>query len=67
VTAKLLTVAEAAEVLRVKPSRLYALLRARTIPSVRIGRQVRVSSETLDAFIARGGATLTTAGDHAGG
>jgi excisionase family DNA binding protein len=63
--AQLLTVAEAAHVLRVKPSRLYALLRARTIPAVRIGRQVRVSSETLDAFIAGGGVALDAEADHA--
>jgi excisionase family DNA binding protein len=57
--ARLLTIAEAATILRVRTSRAYDLARARMLPGVvRIGRQVRVDAAALDAWIAAGGEAL---------
>ncbi len=43
----LLTVPEAADVLRVSPHRVYELIRQHIIPSVRMGRQLRVPRQRL--------------------
>ena len=55
---RLLTAAETAEVLygdEGKQDRVYAMLREGILPSVRLGRHVRVDSEALDEFIRNGG------------
>ena len=44
---------EACEVLRVGRSKLYQLLKDGTLPSVRIGRSVRVPAESLRRWVAR--------------
>lgn len=62
-SASLMTVAKAAALLDISLGRCYALIRSGALPAVRIGRQVRVSSEALDAFIAGGGFTLPSGGD----
>lgn len=59
----LYTVPEAAQVLRVTPARLYALIRARVLPAgvaVRLARQVRIRSEALDEWMRQGGRGLRT-------
>ena len=45
---RLLTVAEAAEDLGTATSRLYALVARHAIPSVRIGRAIRILQDALD-------------------
>ena len=54
----LMTVKEAAALLRVSPQRLYELVRVGAVPGVRIGRQVRVDRNRLQAWIDHGGASL---------
>jgi excisionase family DNA binding protein len=50
--ARLLTVAEVAELLRVSNMTVYRLLKAGELPSVRIGKSFRVREEDLDAYLA---------------
>lgn len=54
----LLTIPEAAKVLRVPTPRMYGLIRKHIIPCVALGRQRRVSPEVLDEFIKYGGKAL---------
>jgi excisionase family DNA binding protein len=55
-TQKLLTVKEVAEILDLKPARIYELTRERKIPFVQIGeRQYRYSETALLNWIERGG------------
>lgn len=54
----LLTVDEAAEVLRVSRQRVYAMARAGLIPAVHMGRQVRFSETAIRTWICEGGRTL---------
>ena len=55
---KLLTIAEVAQVLNLQYPRTADLIRRSVIPAVRIGRQVRVSPDALNAFIEGGGYKL---------
>ena len=55
---KLLTIAEVAEILQLRYPRAADLIRRSVIPAVRIGRQVRVSPDALNAFIEAGGFRL---------
>jgi excisionase family DNA binding protein len=55
----LLTAPEAAARLRVPLPRVYELARTGTIPVVRLGRQVRIPSQALQAWIASGGKPLS--------
>ncbi|MEX0979997.1 MAG: helix-turn-helix domain-containing protein [Gemmatimonadota bacterium] len=48
----------AAERLGVRLHRVYALVRENRIPSVRIGRQVRIDPAALEEWIASGGSGL---------
>ena len=52
---KLLTIPEVAELLSVSTPRAYELARRGIIPSVRLGRQVRVHPAELDRWISEGG------------
>jgi len=61
---QLLTVPEAAELLRVKPARGYELARTGRIPIVRLGRQVRVDAGRLAALIRDGGFGLPGESRH---
>lgn len=47
-----LTVAEVADELRVSKMTVYRLVNDRELPSVRIGRSVRVRRADLDAYLA---------------
>jgi excisionase family DNA binding protein len=55
---RLLPVAEVATMLAVSKARAYELTRTGLLPSVRLGRQVRVSMADLQGFIERGGSRL---------
>ena len=58
VPSKLLTAAQAANILDVRVSRVYDLAKTGRLPVVRIGRQLRIDADGLAAFIARGGEPL---------
>lgn len=55
---RLLTVEEAAGILGVNRARAYELVRQGIVPSVRLGRQVRVDPIRLEEFIHAGGISL---------
>ncbi|MEQ1856171.1 MAG: helix-turn-helix domain-containing protein [Longimicrobiales bacterium] len=52
---RLLTAREAADRLNVTLDRVYALVRSRKLPGVRLGRSVRVDRATLERYIEDGG------------
>jgi len=54
----LMTAEEAAARLNVSLPRFYELARTGMVPVVRLGRQVRISAEALELWIARGGEPL---------
>jgi excisionase family DNA binding protein len=54
-------ICEVADLLRVPPARAYELAREGVIPTVRIGRQVRVSAAALARWIEEGGQSLSDA------
>lgn len=54
----LLTVPEVSERLKISEARVRELGRLGLLPVVRLGRQVRVDPERLDAWIAEGGQAL---------
>jgi len=49
---KVLTVKEAADLLKVKPQWVYRMLRADGLPFVRLGRQVRIDEDSLEKWLA---------------
>ncbi len=51
----MLTAAQAADRLLCTPWRVYQLIRAGTLPAVRLGRSVRIDSARLEQWIADGG------------
>lgn len=53
-----LTIQEAAEILRVTPERVYELCRQGLIPHIRLGRQVRISKSKFEAWMNDGGQSL---------
>ena len=55
---KLMTANEVAQLLNVSVQRVYELIRLHLIPSVRLGRQVRVGEESLRDWIQTGGQGL---------
>ncbi|MNK96471.1 Helix-turn-helix domain protein [compost metagenome] len=54
----LLTAKQVSEKLQVKQSRVYELCRLGLLPHVRLGRQIRVSSDRLEEWIKDGGVAL---------
>jgi len=48
----LITVKEAADLLKVKPQWVYRMLRADALPFVRLGRQVRIDEDSLEKWLA---------------
>jgi excisionase family DNA binding protein len=52
--AKLLTVVEAGEALRIKPATIRAWVLRRTITSFRVGRAVRISTEEVERILRDG-------------
>jgi excisionase family DNA binding protein len=55
---RLLTVKEVARILGVREQRVYQLIREHFFPEVRIGRQIRVSEESVLRFVESGGMAL---------
>lgn len=55
---KLMTISEGAEVLNVPVERAYSMAREGLIPVVRLGRQVRLDPDQLEAWINEGGKAL---------
>ena len=51
----LLTAQEVADLLRVRTSRVYDLVRLGLLPGVRLGRQVRIDPGALRTWIEQGG------------
>jgi excisionase family DNA binding protein len=47
----LLTVAETADLLRISKNKAYELVRLRMIPSVHLGRKIRIPRQALDRWI----------------
>jgi excisionase family DNA binding protein len=56
---QLLKANQVAALLGVSQARAYELMREGIVPTVRLGRQVRVSSNALDDFISGGGKSLS--------
>lgn len=54
----LLTIPEAAEVLRVSKPRLYDLIRQGLVPAARLGRHLRLEENRLREFLDAGGRGL---------
>jgi len=54
----LLTMQEVARALRVSEARAYELARDQLLPTVRLGRQLRVEEEALRQWIRAGGQAL---------
>jgi excisionase family DNA binding protein len=49
---ELITVKEAADLLKVKPQWVYRMLRGGGLPFVRLGRQVRIDEDSLEKWLA---------------
>ena len=47
----MLTVKEAAELLKVKPQWVYAMLREGNLPFIRLGRQIRIDEDSLEKWL----------------
>jgi excisionase family DNA binding protein len=58
VTESLLTAQQVAVLLQVPTARVYQLAREGLIPTVHLGRQIRVSASALNDWIADGGRAL---------
>jgi len=50
-TVGILTVKEAAELLRVSETNVYELVQTRQLPAMRVGRQIRIGRRVLVAFL----------------
>ncbi len=57
--ARFLTVAEVAGILRVSTMTVYRLIKAGSLPAVRVGKSYRVSEDDVDRYLA---ASYTQAG-----
>ena len=55
---RLLTVKEAADLLSVRPQRVYELALEGLLPVVRLGRQVRIDEDALFLWVREGGQGL---------
>lgn len=51
ITGRLLTATEVANILGVSRSKAYHMMRQREIPTITIGKNVRVSNEDLEEYI----------------
>ena len=52
--ARYLTAAEVAAVMRVSTMTVYRLIKAGSLPALRVGRSYRVAEDDLDRFLAQG-------------
>ncbi|MBT2690984.1 helix-turn-helix domain-containing protein [Bacillus sp. ISL-47] len=60
----LLTVPEVAKILSVSSERAYSLARRGILPTVKIGRQIRVDEGKLNDWIDKGGSALQGGWKH---
>jgi excisionase family DNA binding protein len=60
---KLLTVAEAAPLVRMSQQGLYAAIRAKQFPALHIGRRIRIPQSSVQRWIADQVQTTTTSSD----
>jgi len=49
---RILTVKETADLLKVKPQWVYRMMRSDGLPSIRLGRQVRIDEDSLEEWLA---------------
>jgi excisionase family DNA binding protein len=49
---ELITVKEAADLLKVKPQWVYRMMRSDGLPFIRLGRQVRIDEDSLEKWLA---------------
>jgi excisionase family DNA binding protein len=49
---ELITVKEAADLLKVKPQWVYRMMRSDGLPCIRLGRQVRIDEDSLEKWLA---------------
>jgi excisionase family DNA binding protein len=63
---RLLTIPEAAAVLRISVHRCYLLAQKGILPCVHVGRCVRVDKNQLSFFIEQGGAIRSRGNSHTG-
>ena len=49
---KVLTVKEAADLLKVKPQWVYRMVRGGGLPFIRLGRQIRIDEDSLETWLA---------------
>ncbi len=61
---KLLRAEQVAEILDISKARVYELIRDGILPSVRLGRQVRVADSILEEWIEEGGQALSGGWRH---
>jgi excisionase family DNA binding protein len=59
---QLLTIEETAKILRISKSRCYDLVRRGLVPSMHVGKQIRVPLVRLEEYIAAGGQGLAGPG-----
>lgn len=52
--ARLLTVAEVAQIMRVSTMTVYRLIKAGELASVRVGKSYRIKEDDVDAYLAKG-------------
>jgi excisionase family DNA binding protein len=52
--ARLLTVAEVAQIMRVSTMTVYRLIKAGELASVRVGKSYRIREDDVDAYLAKG-------------
>lgn len=48
---KVFTVAEVASILRMSPLKIYQLIKSEELPSIRLGRNIRVARHTLAGLL----------------
>ena len=61
---RLLTVFEVAKILKVSNARAYSMARNGLLPTVKLGRQVRVDERRLNEWIEQGGSGLQGGWKH---
>jgi excisionase family DNA binding protein len=49
---KVLTVREAADLLKVRPQWVYRMMRSDGLPCIRLGRQIRIDEDSLEKWLA---------------
>ena len=49
---ELITVKEAADLLKVKPQWVYRMMRSDGLPCIRLGRQIRIDEDSLEKWLA---------------